>query len=93
MSRIGSKPVPVPPTVKVAIANSTIEISHKDDGRKLFDERPILGFDIRKLGLAVGSLGEGSKQVMHGGSGLLTAIPMKIDLSESSQYGLGLLRA
>ena len=43
MSRIGRKPVPVPPTVKVSIADSTIEVEGPK-GKLMFKYRP--GIDV-----------------------------------------------
>ena len=39
MSRIGRKPVPVPPTVKVSIADSTIQVEGPK-GKLSFTHRP-----------------------------------------------------
>ena len=45
MSRIGRKPVPVPPTVKVAIADSTIQVEGPK-GKLSFTYRPEIDVDV-----------------------------------------------
>ena len=46
MSRIGRKPVPVPPTVKVSIADSTIEVEGPK-GKLSFTHRPEIDVKLR----------------------------------------------